>query len=97
MNDNRKQHSRLALVGVAVMLAGADVTFAQRGAAVERSAREQAEDHFDLTGYWVPIVTDDWLLRMVTPPIGYVGRYEQLPFNEAGATVTPAFGVECSP
>lgn len=30
------------------------------------SAREQAP--IDLTGYWVSLVTEDWLYRMVTPP-----------------------------
>lgn len=67
------------------------------------SGRVQAEQHFDLTGFWVPIVTDDWLRRMITPPIGNTGQFERLPFNDAGRAAGMAWnpdadraaGVEC--
>ncbi len=26
--------------------------------------------HFDLTGYWMPIITEDWRTRMTTAPPG---------------------------
>jgi hypothetical protein len=32
----------------------------------------------DLTGYWVTVITEDWLWRMVTPP---KGDYASLPIN----------------
>ena len=36
---------------------------------------------FDLTGYWVSVVTEDWKFRMVTPNKGV---YDALPLNPAG-------------
>jgi hypothetical protein len=35
----------------------------------------------DLTGYWVSVVTEDWLYRMVTPP---KGDYASVPLSPAG-------------
>ncbi|HLK51426.1 MAG TPA: hypothetical protein VKT49_24970 [Bryobacteraceae bacterium] len=35
----------------------------------------------DLTGYWVSVVTEDWLYRMVTPA---KGDYTSVPLNPAG-------------
>jgi hypothetical protein len=36
---------------------------------------------FDLTGYWVSLVTEDWRQRMFTPP---KGDYLSVPLNAAG-------------
>ena len=33
----------------------------------------------DLTGYWVSVVTEDWHIRMITPP---VGNFEGLPLSQ---------------
>ena len=67
------------LAAFAVMATGESAQ-AQQGmggmAADPVPAREAAEQHFDLTGYWVPIITEDWLSRMVTPPIGYISSGE---------------------
>jgi hypothetical protein len=41
----------------------------------------QAAARVDLTGYWVSIVTEDWLWRMITPPKGDVAS---IPLNPAG-------------
>jgi hypothetical protein len=38
----------------------------------------------DLTGYWVSVVTEDWRLRMMTPP---KGDYEGVPLNPEGRRV----------
>ena len=38
----------------------------------------------DLTGYWVSFVTEDWKLRMVTPP---KGAFDTLPLNPEGRRV----------
>ena len=70
------------LAAVAVIAAGGRAQ-AQQGtggmSAEPVSARVAAEQHFDLTGYWVPIITEDWLSRMVTPPIGHIpsGEFSQ--------------------
>ena len=44
-----------------------------------RSPRDSAL--VDITGYWVALVTEDWLWRMVTPPRGDV---TSVPLNPAG-------------
>jgi hypothetical protein len=42
----------------------------------------------DLTGYWVALVTEDWLYRMVTPP---KGDYESVPLNAEGLKLANAW------
>jgi hypothetical protein len=42
----------------------------------------------DLTGYWVAFVTEDWRLRMVTPP---KGDYQNVPLNPEGRRVGDAW------
>lgn len=60
------------------------------GAQAETPAEEEApptpraEAPYDLTGYWVSIVTEDWRWRMVTPP---KGDYASVPLSEAGLTM----------
>jgi hypothetical protein len=91
---SRVRANALLVVGVvAVLVASADDARAQRrpGPATERSAHDRAADNFDLTGYWVPIITEDWLMRMVTPPIGYIGQYERLPYNDEGTAAGMAW------
>jgi len=39
---------------------------------------------FDLTGYWVSVITEDWKTRMVTPKKGF---YTALPLNAEGRRV----------
>jgi len=59
---------------------------AQRGGRGGRGAppapREAAP--FDLTGYWVSVITEDWKTRMVTPKKGF---YTALPLNAEGRRV----------
>jgi hypothetical protein len=45
----------------------------------------KASAPFDMTGYWVSIVTEDWMYRMVTPPKGDV---TSLPMNPEGRKAT---------
>ena len=42
----------------------------------------------DLTGYWVAFVTEDWRLRMLTPP---KGDYQSLPINPEARKVADAW------
>jgi hypothetical protein len=42
----------------------------------------------DLTGYWVSVVTEDWLYRMVTPA---KGDYTSVPLNAAGRKLADAW------
>jgi hypothetical protein len=57
-----------------------------RGAAPPAAARQSAP--IDLQGYWVSVITEDWRLRMVTPP---KGLYDTLTLNPAGRKVGDSF------
>lgn len=65
-----------------------------------RSARESAQ--VDLTGYWVPLITEDWLNRVITPP---KGDATSVPLNAEGRKVANAWdlakdeanGEQCKP
>jgi len=65
-----------------------------------KSAREAAP--FDLTGYWVSVITEDWLERMTMPPKNFIGS---LPVNDAARKFAASFdlaadkaaGQECRP
>jgi len=65
-----------------------------------RSARESAQ--VDLAGYWVPLMTEDWLWRAITPPIGDT---TSVPLNDAGKEIANAWdlasdeanGEQCRP
>src|SRR3974377_2262224 len=48
----------------------------------------QAVAPVDLTGYWVSVVTEDWLYRMVTPK---KGDYTSVPLNAEGRKVADAW------
>jgi hypothetical protein len=47
-----------------------------QGAAVPATGRAQSP--YDITGYWVGLVTDDWRYRMLTPP---KGNADYMPVN----------------
>src|SRR5262249_42019275 len=101
-----EEHLRFksASLVVAITLAAIPVTvFAQRGQRGEPpgpppTARQQAP--FDLSGYWVSIVTEDWRWRMVTPA---KGDYASVPLNDEGRKAADGWdlakdkanGVEC--
>jgi hypothetical protein len=78
--------SRRTLVGLAIGLASclpAGVV-AQRGLQGNLGGPPptgQAAAPYDITGYWVSLVTDDWRYRMLTPPKGNV---DYLPVNAEG-------------
>ena len=45
----------------------------------------------DLTGSWVSVITEDWRVRMITPPRGY---YESVPLNPEGRRVADSWDPE---
>src|SRR6266478_7397318 len=55
---------------------------ARGGAPQPQSAKTRAP--FDMTGYWVSMVTEDWRFRMTTPP---KGDYLGVPLNEEGRRI----------
>ena len=75
--------STTAAIAFAVCCAGSAAVAQPPGfAAPPRSARESAQ--VDLTGYWVALVTEDWLWRMITAP---PGDATSVPLNPQGRSV----------
>ncbi len=75
--------TRLIAIVIATVAAAASVLAqapaTRQGAAPAPTARAQAPR--DITGYWVSIVTEDWIQRMGPPR---KGDYTSLPLNEEG-------------
>src|SRR3954464_6987601 len=67
-----------ALAAAALLVAPASLDAQGRGGPPPTG---QAGARVDLTGYWVSVVTEDWLWRMITPPKGDVAS---VPLNAAG-------------
>ena len=57
-----------------------------RGRGPAGTPRQQAP--FDVTGYWVSVVTEDWRFRMFTPP---KGDFAGVPLNPEGVKVGNAW------
>jgi hypothetical protein len=87
-----RETSYISAVGVVVLLLAAlgGARGAQRqsapGGAAPASAKARAV--IDLTGYWVSIVDEDWVWRMMTPA---KGDYTSVPLNAEGRRVTNAW------
>jgi len=81
-------HTRRVLVFVAILLAfsmASSVGYAQRGRGqAGPPPTPKASAPIDLTGTWVPLITEDWRVRMVTPK---KGDYESVPISAAGRRV----------
>ncbi len=77
------RHDRrwMAALAVAAVAIGSFVPAAAQQT-VQRTAKAAAP--FDPAGYWVPLVTEDWRFRMVTPP---KGDYASVPLNPEGRRV----------
>jgi hypothetical protein len=59
-----------------------------RGGRAQQPATPRAAAPFDITGYWVAVVTQDWRFRAVTPP---KGDYAGLPITAAAKQVADAW------
>jgi hypothetical protein len=60
-------------------------------ALAQQAARPQTAEAiapFDITGYWVSVVTEDWRFRMVTPP---KGDYNSVPLNDEARKIADAW------
>ena len=68
------------LIAVAALVAPTQLTAQGRGGPPPTG---QAGARMDLTGYWVSVVTEDWLWRMITPPKGDLAS---VPLNAAGTS-----------
>jgi hypothetical protein len=80
--------SRFLFFIVLVILSMTNLLFGQAGqrggGGGEAPQTARAAAPFDMTGYWVSIVTEDWRWRMVTPA---KGDFASIPTNPAGTEV----------
>jgi len=63
-------------------------SFAQRGGPPGPPPSAQEAAAFDMTGYWVSVVTEDWRWRMVVAPVGDLGS---VPLNSVGTELANAW------
>ena len=75
-----------------VFAAGVSAAAQQRGGGAPAGPplSAWAAAHFDLTGYWVPIITEDWRTRMTTAPRG---DYAGVPLTAEGRKLADAWDV----
>src|SRR5881628_2944293 len=62
--------------------------YAQRGGAAAPPQSPKVAAPIDLTGTWVPLITEDWRVRMVTPK---KGDYESVPISAEGRKLADAW------
>jgi hypothetical protein len=81
---------RVVLVGILIfVLLPLSAGFAQRGGGqAGPPASPKAAAPIDITGTWVPLITEDWRVRMVTPK---KGDYESVPISPEGRKVADAW------
>ena len=75
---------------VLVLVVGGTTVAAQRGGGAPPGPplSAWAAAHFDLTGYWVPIITEDWRTRMTTAP---AGDFQPVPLSAEGRKLAEAW------
>ena len=71
-----------ALFGIAALLAVPLI--AQQAPAAQGPRTPRTTAPFDLTGYWVSVVTEEWKWRMLTPP---KGDYTSIPLSDEGRRI----------
>ena len=78
----------MRIVTLAVLLSLSAVSsYAQAGRG-NAPATPKAASPSDFTGYWVSVVTEDWLYRMVTPA---KGDYASVPINPEGRKIADSW------
>lgn len=90
MKEPSRRQAPTIPYGLAVTAACAAIAFAQapggRGPAPPRTAKASAL--YDITGYWVSVVTEDWRYRMITP---VKGDYSGVLLNPAARKIADAW------
>jgi|SRR5215831_178231 len=71
-----------------IVLLAAVIASAQRGGPPQPPPTPRAQAAFDITGYWVSLVNEDWRYRMATPS---KGDYAGVPLNGPGRQAADAW------
>jgi hypothetical protein len=69
------------LICLTTLMAGALVAISRPSAQQAAPPTPKTSAPYDLTGYWVSVVTEDWRWRMTTPP---KGDYISIPLSDEG-------------
>ena len=77
---------RTLLVGI-VLASSIAVAAAQRGGPPAPQTPRLAAS-IDVTGYWVPLITEDWRYRVVTPP---AGDFTSIPMSPAARKIAASW------
>jgi hypothetical protein len=95
MSYTLRMGKRVAQFSVSVFMTAALIgnAYAQapgggRGGPPQAPRPARAAALFDVTGYWVSVVTEDWRFRMVTPP---KGDYTGVSLNPEGRKIADAW------
>jgi hypothetical protein len=84
----RQCDRQVTAVLLAALFAAVVPAHGQRGVRGGPPPTAQADAPFDLAGYWVSVITQNWRLRMVVPARGdYIG----IPLNEASKRIADAW------
>jgi len=78
---------RALLTGL-VLASSIAIVDAQRGAPPAPPQAPRNAAPIDLTGYWIPLITEDWRYRVVTPP---AGDYTSVPMNPAARKIAASW------
>ena len=68
----KKSFQKIAVCAAVILgaVGSVGVSFAQGGAPMAKEMSPKKMEPYDLTGYWVSVVSENWRFRMVTPPKG---------------------------
>src|SRR5262245_52132022 len=81
--------TRASFVAALMTVLSASALHAQgRGGPGGPPPNARAAAPFDLTGYWVSVITEDWRYRMVTPT---KGDYQGVPMTPAAVAAADAW------
>lgn len=90
-SDLKMKHTKF-LVGMTLIVlfatVSADGQGGRGGAPPPPPPTGRAGAAFDMTGYWVSVVSEDWRYRMVTPP---KGDYQGVPLNAEARKIADAW------
>src|SRR5262245_58859818 len=87
---------RSALLAFVLLILPASFIGQQRGRGAQPPESPRAAAPIDLSGYWVSIITEDWIWRMTTPKKGDIGAgpnggFAPIPLNPEGRRIAMAW------
>jgi hypothetical protein len=88
MFASAQRHLMIAVLAAVISLSVEPIAAGQNRGAPTTAVTAKATAPIDLTGYWVSFVTEEWRMRMMTPP---KGDYQSLPITPEARKVADAW------